>query len=154
MSKFSISKRFYRCTSQYGQAKLVLKNNKYYIESFRRDVIDQLLCLPQVSLAHQRIKYAVEDKHSGAHPASNSIKNISKDDSTDEFKFSINLNDTKNSENKDTIIKIRPDHGIIEFDDEMEESNKFHNKLKQDLIDQIDNDPEDENERTKGIFCA
>ena len=43
------------CTSQYGQAKLVLKDNRYFIESFKKNVIDKLLQLPSVSLGNHRI---------------------------------------------------------------------------------------------------
>ena len=50
------------CTSQYGQAKLVLKDNKYFIESFKKNVIDRLMQLPSVSLGNHRVLMDKQNK--------------------------------------------------------------------------------------------
>jgi len=44
-------------TSQYGQAKLILKENRYFIECTREDILEKISNLPNVSHAHHKIAY-------------------------------------------------------------------------------------------------
>lgn len=121
------------CTSQYGQAKLVLKDNKYYIECFKKDVIEALLKLPNVNLAHYK---AVLAKQPQAEQASTQISIPVKDSS-------------------DTKFKIAPDAGFIEVEDQDAYKGKQFKRLKEEFktLFDVDEDMEGENveKKAKGL---
>ena len=121
------------CTSQYGQAKLVLKDNKYYIECFKKDVIEALLKLPNVNLAHYK---AVLAKQPQTEQASTQISIPVKDSS-------------------DTKFKIAPDAGFIEVEDQDAYKGKQFKRLKEEFktLFDVDEDMEGENveKKAKGL---
>jgi hypothetical protein len=113
------------CTSQYGQAKLVLKDNKYFIESYKKNIIESLLKLPNVNTAHYKIIYEKNDQNNAQ--------------MTD-----------KDSDNM-LKIKIAPGEGVIEVEDQDAHKSKQFKRLKEEFktLFDIDDDMEDENTEKK-----
>lgn len=113
------------CTSQYGQAKLVLKDNKYFIESYKKNIIESLLKLPNVNTAHYKIIYEKNDQNNAQ---------LLEKDSDDTLKF-----------------KIAPGEGVIEVEDQDANKSKQFKRLKEEFktLFEIDDDMEDENTEKK-----
>ena len=66
--------RFVReCTSTFGKAKLVLKDNNFFIESAHPDVLRKLLSIPMIAAA--RVDPATVEQLSGSNPSVNNINN-------------------------------------------------------------------------------
>lgn len=115
------------CTSQYGQAKLVLKDNKYFIESFKESVIKALLNLPKVNLAHYKVVLAKQ-------PKSNQIGGPIPDPIKD---------------SSDTKICIAPDKGLIEIEDQDADKGRQFKRLKEEFKTLFDVDEDMEDEQTE-----
>lgn len=121
------------CTSQYGQAKLVLKDNKYFIESYKKDIIEELLKLSNVNLAHYKMKLA---------------KNPQNEQTNTQIVVPI-------KDKNDAEAQISLEDGMIEMEDQDANKSKQYKRLKEEFktLFEVDEDMEDEQieKKAKGM---
>ena len=118
-------------TSTFGKAKLVLKENKFYVESPYPDILREFLRIPTINAAR------IPDNYSGSFAELNKKVDVSSKNSNDDFLLSLapqeieqNLEHTKLGTEIDVDVSSKLDNDDNDDNDEFEggESSTAHNR--------------------------